>query len=73
MTDEKHSPHGDQEPASTKKENNPFSEEEKHGDQAHRRAPGIEQEYQGGPPDNRRAPGVEEDTDTEEPDERKRA
>jgi hypothetical protein len=72
MTDEKHSPQHDQEPPSTKKENNPFSEEEKHGDHAQRRAPGIEQEYQGGPPDNRRAPGVEDDTDTEE-DERKRA
>jgi hypothetical protein len=63
----------DQEPASTKKENNPFSREEKHGDQAHRRAPEIEQEYQGGPPDDRRAPGVEEDAGTEEPDKRKRA
>lgn len=30
-----------------KKENNPFSEQEKHGDEAQRRPPRTEQEYQG--------------------------
>ena len=48
-----------------RKEDNPFSEQEKHGDEAMRRAPGTEREYQGGQPDERRAPGVEEDTEEE--------
>jgi hypothetical protein len=60
MTDEKIS--GRKEvPESRKKENNPFSEQEKHGDEAQRQAPGFQQEYQGGPPKDRRAPGVEDD------------
>ena len=46
-----------------KKENNPFSEQEKHGpgEEAQRRAPGG-QEYQGNPSVQRRAPGIEDDT-----------
>ena len=57
MTDEK--PHGrEREPQSTRKENNPFSEQEKHGDEAQRQAPGFNQEYQGGQPEQRHAPGV---------------
>jgi hypothetical protein len=54
-----------------KKENNPFSEEEKHGDEAHRRDPG--EEYQGDPSVQRRAPGVGDDpeADPEEGGERK--
>ena len=31
-----------------RKEDNPFSEQEKHGDEAMRRAPGTKREYQGG-------------------------
>ena len=44
-----------------KKENNPFSEQEKYGEEAQRRAPGNEQEYQGNPSVQRRAPGIEDD------------
>ena len=54
------------------KENNLFSEQEKHGDEAQRRAPGSAEEYQGDPSVQRRAPGVENDTE-EEGEERKRA
>ena len=43
------------------KENNPFSEQEKHGPDAHRRSPGEAQEYQGNPSVQRRSPGVEDD------------
>jgi hypothetical protein len=47
-----------------KKENNPFSEQEKHGEEAQRRAPGGGQEYQGDDPSvQRRAPGVEDDSE----------
>jgi hypothetical protein len=55
------------------KENNPFSEEEKHGDEAKRRAPGSHEEYQGDPSVQRRSPGVGDDPDAnpEEGDERK--
>jgi hypothetical protein len=51
-----------------KKENNPFSEQEKHGqgEEAQRRTPGG-QEYQGNPSVQRRAPGTEADT-REDPD-----
>lgn len=57
MTDEK--PQGrEREPEEAKKENNPFSEQEKHGDEAQRQAPGFNQENQGGQPEQRRAPGV---------------
>ncbi len=57
-----------QEPS--RKENNPFSEQEKHGDEAQRRNPGTEREYQGGQSDEHRVPGVEDDT---EENRRKRA
>lgn len=55
------------------KEINPFSEEEKHGDDAKRRDPGSAEEYQGDPSVQRRAPGVGDnpDADAEEGDERK--
>ena len=48
------------------KENNPFSEQEKHGDESQRRAPGSEREYQGDPSVQRRAPGTEENIDEED-------
>jgi hypothetical protein len=53
-----------------KKENNPFSEEEKHGDESKRRDPG--EEYQGDPSVQRRAPGEADDpdADSDEEDER---
>jgi hypothetical protein len=51
---------------SGKKQNNPFSEQEKHGDEAQRRAPGTEREYQGDPSVQRRAPGAEEGIDEED-------
>jgi hypothetical protein len=44
-----------------KKENNPFSEQEKHGEEAQRREPERGEEYQGNPSVQRRAPGVEDD------------
>jgi hypothetical protein len=44
-----------------KKENNPFSEQEKHGDEAQRRVPDGPEEYQGNPSVQRRAPGIEDD------------
>jgi hypothetical protein len=47
-----------------KKENNPFSEDEKHGPNAHRRSPGDAQEYQGDPSVQRHSPGVEEEEET---------
>ena len=55
------------------KEINPFSEEEKHGDDAKRRDPSSEEEYQGDPSVQRRAPGVgdDPDADPEDGDERK--
>ena len=62
----------DQQQQVRNKENNPFSEQEKHGDEAQRRAPGSAEEYQGDPSVQRRAPGVENDTE-EEGEERKRA
>jgi hypothetical protein len=46
------------------KENNPFSEEDKHGPGSHRRSPGDAQEYQNDPSVQRRSPGVEEEDDT---------
>jgi hypothetical protein len=46
---------------SVKKQNNPFSEQEKHGDEAQRRRPGSEREYQGNPSVQRRAPRAEGD------------
>lgn len=49
----------EQDKPSLKKQNNPFSEQEKHGDEAQRRAPGSDREYQGDPSVQRRAPGVE--------------
>jgi hypothetical protein len=52
------------------KRNNPFSEQEKHGDEAQRRAPGGDREYQGDPSVQRRAPGAEEDDDDREDRER---
>jgi hypothetical protein len=51
------------------KTNNPFSEQEKHGDEAQRRAPGSEREYQGNPSVQRRAPGAEEGIDEEDENE----
>jgi hypothetical protein len=53
--------HEDQKLLTRKKENNPFSEEDKHGPDAHRRSPGNAEEYQGDPSVQRRAPGVEDD------------
>jgi hypothetical protein len=46
-----------------KKENNPFSEQEKHGEDSQRRSPGNAQEYQGDPSVQPRAPGVEDDSE----------
>lgn len=51
------------------KENNPFSEQEKHGDEAQRRAPGSDREYRGDPSVQRRAPGAEEDIEEEDQNE----
>lgn len=48
-----------------KKENNPFSEQEKHGEEAQRRKPQRGEDYQGNPSVQRRAPGVEDDTSDE--------
>jgi hypothetical protein len=55
------------------KEINPFSEEEKHGDETKRRDPDSAEEYQGDPSVQRRAPGAgdDPDADLEEGDERK--
>jgi hypothetical protein len=55
----------DQKQKARQKENNPFSEQEKHGPDAHRRSPGDAQEYQGNPSVQRRSPGVEDDNQTE--------
>jgi hypothetical protein len=57
MTDQK--PNSVGEEPSQKKENNPFSEQDKHGEKAQRQTPGFQQEYQGGQPEERRAPAVE--------------
>ncbi len=46
-----------------KKENNPFSEQEKYGDDAQRREPRRGEEYQGNPSVERMAPGVEDDAE----------
>jgi hypothetical protein len=46
-----------------KKENNPFSEQEKHGEDSQRRSPGSAEEYQGNPSVQRRAPGTEAGTE----------
>jgi hypothetical protein len=54
----------DQKLKARQKENNPFSEEDKHGPDSHRRSPGNAQEYQGDPSVQRRAPGVEEEDGT---------
>ncbi|MGA7289518.1 MAG: hypothetical protein WBX02_15555 [Terriglobales bacterium] len=59
-------PPADQEQPSRKKENNPFSEDEKHGTGAHRRSPGNAVEYQGDPSVQPRAPGIEDDTEEDE-------
>lgn len=49
-------PHGEaQKQQARKKENNPFSEQEKHGENANRRSPGSAKEYQGNPSVQRRA------------------
>jgi hypothetical protein len=63
MPDNKNSgkPSEDQILQARKRENNPFSEDEKHGPDAHRRSPGDAEEYQGNPSVQRRAPGVEDD------------
>jgi hypothetical protein len=45
-----------------KKENNPFSEQEKHGDEAQRREPRRGEEYQGNPSVQRHALDGEDDT-----------
>jgi hypothetical protein len=60
MTDEKPS-EAEPLPESSKKENNPFSEQEKHGDQAQRRVPAFQQDYQGGQSEKRPAPGAGDD------------
>jgi hypothetical protein len=48
-----------------KKENNPFDEQEKHGPNAHQRAPKNAEEYQGNPSVQRQSPGEEDDTQDE--------
>jgi hypothetical protein len=53
-------PPDDQEQASRKAENNPFSEQEKHGPNADRRSPSNAEEYRGDPSVQRRAPGIED-------------
>jgi hypothetical protein len=53
----------DQTQQTQKKENNPFSEQEKHGPDAHRRSPGNAEEYQGDPSVQRQTPGVEGNRD----------
>jgi hypothetical protein len=53
----------DQTQQTRKKENNPFSEQEKHGPDAHRRSPGNAEEYQGDPSVQRQSPGVEGDAE----------
>ncbi len=50
---------------SRNKEINPFSEDEKHGPNAHRRSPENAEEYRGNPSVQRRAPGVEDDNDND--------
>jgi hypothetical protein len=52
----------DQKQQARKKENNPFSEQEKHGAEAQHREPRRGEEYQGNPSVQRRAPGIEDDT-----------
>jgi hypothetical protein len=59
-------PAEDQEQPSRKKENNPFSEDEKHGSGAPCRSPGNAEEYQGDPSVQRRAPGTEDDSGEDE-------
>lgn len=59
-------PPEDQEQPSRKKENNPFSEDEKHGSGGHRRSPGNAEEYQGDPSVQPRSPGIENDTEEDE-------
>jgi hypothetical protein len=56
----------DQKRQARKPENNPFSEQEKHGPDAHRRSPGSAQEYHGDPSVQPRSPGVEDDTGEDE-------
>jgi hypothetical protein len=57
-------PHDDdQKRQARKKENNPFSEQEKHGEEAQRRNPSTGEEYQGTSSVQRRAPGVEDDNE----------
>jgi hypothetical protein len=53
---------GGQKQQALKKENNPFSEQEKYGNEAQRREPQKGEQYQGNPSVQRRAPGVEDDT-----------
>jgi hypothetical protein len=48
-----------------KKENNPFSEQEKHGEEAQRREPKRGEEYQGNPSVQRHASGVEDNAGDE--------
>jgi hypothetical protein len=48
------------------KERKPVGEEEPRGSEEPRRAPGAEQEYQGGASQEKRAPGVEEDSRIED-------
>ena len=54
----------DQKLKARQKENNPFSEEDKHGPDSHRQSPGNAQEYQGDPSVQRRSTGVEEEDET---------
>ena len=51
---------------------NPVGDEPPQGDQPGRRAPGSEQEYQGGQPEQKRAPGVEQDDKVDDGGEEKR-
>ncbi|HSZ64286.1 MAG TPA: hypothetical protein VK828_20985 [Terriglobales bacterium] len=59
-------PPEDQEEPSQKKENNPFSEDEKHGPGGARRSPRNAEEYQGDPSVQRRTPGIEDDAEEDE-------
>jgi hypothetical protein len=52
----------EQKQVARKKENNPFSEQEKHGDEAQRREPRRGEEYQGNPSVQRNAADGQDDT-----------
>jgi len=55
----------DEKQPARKQENNPFSEQEKHGEEAQYQEARNEQEYQGNTSVQRRAPGTETDDDAD--------